>query len=99
MSNFYEEGRILGIELGQRNGTVRQDAAGAMTDEQNLDFINGIMDGVEEAKAALKGIRVSQEILMLLRNSPLSGPNDTYRGVRFALDQSYFPNVLYEFEV
>jgi len=99
MVDFYEQGRKIGKELGTRKGTVRQDAAGFITDEDNLQFINGMIDGVGEAKAALRGIRVSEEVLILLRNAPLVGPNDTYRGVPFAYDESFFPNVRYEFEV
>ncbi|QGA56866.1 hypothetical protein [Brucella sp. 2280] len=99
MTNFYEQGRIIGNELGQRKGRIRQDAAGSITDEDNLAFINGMIDGVIEAGETVKGIRVSQEILLLLRNAPLAGPNDTYRDVRFAEDASFFPDVAYEFEV
>lgn len=99
MHDFYQQGLDIGRELGQRKGTVLQNNADVMGAAGNLAFINGMIDGVEEVGETVKGIRVSQQILYLLRNAPQAGANDTYREVRFVEDPRFFPNEAYEFEV
>ena len=99
MTDFYQQGLQIGAELGKRRGTALQNAAGFISATDNLEFINGVIDGVREAGETVKGIRVSQEFLHLLRNAPLASANDTYREIPFVEDSRFFPEAAYEFEV
>lgn len=91
MTDFYNNGRLIGLELGAKTGEVTHKAAGFVTADENLAWVNGMIDGVIESGATVKGIRISSEISHQLRNAPLAGPNDTYREIRFVEDLQLYP--------
>lgn len=92
MLDWYGEGKIAGSELAEKDAVqLEHNTAEELTNDEKMGWIDGVIDGVEGKGRRLKGIRVSNSLIDLMRSKADPHVLDHYRGYPFAASVELWP--------
>lgn len=91
--DWYALGFDQGTEISKhKGGTVANDQIDDIGFGLGRDWLNGVLNGIAEAGAVARGIRISNSLVAAMRGTEEYAPFDQFKDVPFAMSEDLFPN-------